>query len=349
MSIHPLRDRLPSVRLSRSLRVLICATVLAGAGIVAAFHDSARTNFRWDTTPDRMSATMPMRATPPRGASATVIPATATPVVQSAYPGAGKLVICGGGKLPGTIRSEFCKLAGGPEARIVVIPTATSNADDPAYLAKLLADWKTCDIDSVQLLHTRSRQTADDPAFVRPLTEATGVWLTGGDQVFLTDTYLGTAVLAQLKSLLTRGGVIAGTSAGAAVMSGVMIAGGRTKADVGQGFDFIKGAVIDQHFLKRNRMDRLIGVLASHPNLVGLGIDEETALVFDVREHHLSVLGSSYVVACVPDSRQKSVHLQFLKSGDTLGLNELMKPVVDDAPLVGVKAEPSASLKVGSL
>jgi len=133
------------------------------------------------------------------------------------------------------------------------------------------------------------------------------------------------------------------------VMSGVMIAGGRTKADVGQGFDFIKGAVIDQHFLKRNRMDRLIGVLASHPNLVGLGIDEETALVFDVREHHLSVLGSSYVVACVPDSRQKSVHLQFLKSGDTLGLNELMKPVVDDAPLVGVKAEPSASLKVGSL
>ncbi|WP_406697526.1 cyanophycinase [Singulisphaera sp. Ch08] len=258
-------------------------------------------------------------------------------------------MICGGGKLPPSIRDEFCKLAGGPRARIVVIPTATSNADKPDHLATLLADWKLSNVESVQLLHTRSRETANDPAFVQPLLQATGVWLTGGDQVFLTDAYLGTAVQEQLKAILARGGVVAGTSAGAAVMSGVMIAGGLNKADVSVGFDFIKGAVIDQHFLKRNRMERLIGVLSMHPNLVGLGIDEETALVVDVREHHLSVLGSSYVVACVPDSQRKSVRLQFLKSGDTTAMADLMQQSPVEKATVDLKVDEPAGLTVGSL
>jgi len=278
------------------------------------------------------------------------IPAMTSAAVQVVQrPSNGTLMICGGGKLPAAIRDQFCKLAGGPQARIVVIPTATARADRPEHLADLLKDWKTCDVGSVQLLHTRSRQTADDPSFVRPLTEATGVWLTGGDQVFLTNAYLGTAVQAQLNGVLARGGVVAGTSAGAAVMSGVMIAGGKIKADVSRGFDFIKGAVIDQHFLKRNRMERLIGVLSSHPNLVGLGIDEGTALVVDVRDHLLSVLGDSYVVACVPDPQRKSVRLQFLKSGDELGLADLTKPPADEAIAAGVKAEESTGLKVGAL
>jgi len=275
------------------------------------------------------------------------------PVMTAAAPVAsgpsdGTLLICGGGKLPGSIRDQFCKLAGGPRAHIVVIPTATARADRPEYRAHLLEDWKTCDVGSVRLLHTRSRQTANDPSFVKPLTEATGVWLTGGDQVFLTNAYLGTAVQAELSAVLARGGVVAGTSAGAAVMSGVMIAGGKTKAEVSRGFDLIEGAVIDQHFLKRNRMDRLIGVLSAHPNLVGLGIDEQTALMVDLREHHLSVLGDSYVVACVPDAQRKAVRLQFLKSGDDLGMADLRTPATDEA-LAGVKAEEPAGLKVGAL
>ncbi len=138
--------------------------------------------------------------------------------------------------------------------------------------------------------------------------------------MLLTQAYLGTEVETQLKALLARGGVIGGTSAGAAVMSGVMIAGGRTKADVGRGFDLISGAVVDQHFLRRNRVERLVGVLVGASDLVGLGIDERTVLVFDVREHHLSVIGDSYVVACATDSNNHSVRYNFLKSGDRFHL-----------------------------
>ncbi|WP_422927271.1 cyanophycinase [Singulisphaera sp. PoT] len=259
------------------------------------------------------------------------------PIVQVVeQPSGGKLVICGGGKLPPSIRKQFCNLAGGEKAKIVVIPTATTNADHLDYLNHVLDDWRQSGAASVTLLHTRSREKANDPEFVKPLTEATGIWMTGGDQVCLTDAYLGTLVQKEFKSLLDRGGVIGGTSAGAAVMSGVMIAGGNTKADIGQGFDFIAGAVIDQHFLKRNRVERLVGVLSAHPNLVGLGIDEETALVVDVREHHLSVIGDSYVVACVPDTENKSVRLKFLKSGDQTPLADLKIPALAATPVLGL-------------
>jgi len=338
MSIQPPRDR-TGRRLPRMVHVVLFATILAGAGIVAA-RSSGISFFQVDE--DTL-------ATSEMDEMALVSPAIQPAAIQVVeHKSGGKLMICGGGKLPPAIRDEFCKLAGGPRARIVVIPTAKIRADQPDYLAKVLAEWKDCEADSVQLLHTRSRETANDPSFLRSLTEATGVWITGGNQVFLTDTYLGTAVQEQLKALLTRGGVIAGTSAGAAVMSGVMITGGRHKPNVGQGFDFIKGAVIDQHFLKRNRMDRLIGALALHPNLLGLGIDEETALVVDVREHHLSVIGASYVVACIPDSHHKSVNLKFLKSGDATAMSTLMKLAVDDAT-PGAKVDEPAGLTVGSL
>jgi len=105
---------------------------------------------------------------------------TSTSVQVVRHPISGKLVICGGGKLPQPIRDQFCKFAGGPKARIVVIPTATARADHPQFLTEVLADWKGCGAGSVQLLHTRSRDEANDDAFVRPLAEATGVWLGGG-------------------------------------------------------------------------------------------------------------------------------------------------------------------------
>jgi len=320
MSTHPLRGRtFGSMPRAARLVFLVVATVVAGVGVVVATFGGGGKS----PTP-RALASMPAPETK----------ASEVQIVQ--HPSGGKLVICGGGKLPQPIRDQFCTLAGGKQAKIVIIPTATARADNAQFQADLLKDWGSSDVGSVTLLHTRSRETADDPAFVRPLAEATGVWLGGGDQVFLTNAYLGTAVEKQLKAILARGGVIGGTSAGAAVMSGVMIAGGHTRADISQGFDFISEAVIDQHFLKRNRMERLIGVLSTHPNLVGLGIDEETALVVDVQEHHLSVIGDSYVVACVPDSQNKSVRVKFLKSGDKTDLADLKVPSTGPAPVLGL-------------
>jgi cyanophycinase len=167
----------------------------------------------------------------------------------------------------------------------------------------------------VQLLHTRSREEANAPEFLRPLEEATGVWLAGGNQSRLAASYVDTEVERALKDLLERGGVIGGTSAGAAIMTRIMITGGRSLATQGRGFDLLPGSVVDQHFLKRNRLGRLLGLLAEHPRLVGFGIDEGTALVF--QGDRLSVLGDSYVVACMPASPEDETNrLEILKPGD---------------------------------
>jgi len=238
----------------------------------------------------------------------------------------GSLVICGGGGLPEELKERFVQLAGGRKARIVVIPTAHPSADAPDA-DKDLDVWKALGVASVRLLHTRSREKANDPAFVEPLSHATGVWLGGGDQTRLTEPYLGTEVEKHLKGLLDRGGVIGGISAGAAAMTHIMIASGRTKATEGEGFDFLPGAVIDQHFMMRNRLKRLLDLLARHPGLVGFGIDERTALV--VRGKRLSVIGDSYVMACVPGSEGRPPRMEVLKRGDYADLRELQASATD--------------------
>jgi cyanophycinase len=282
------------------------------------------------------------------------------PSATSRMPG-GALVICGGGTLPENIRGRFLELAGGPAAKIVVIPTANSFADGPMGM-RTLELWKPYRLASLQLLHTRSREQANDPAFVRPLQEATGVWMSGGTQQRLIEAYRGTEVERQLKTLLERGGVIGGTSAGAAVMSGLMIEDGRTEAKLGEGFDFFPGTVIDQHFLRRRRIQRLLGVVKLHPELVGLGIDESTAVVVNVRMKKIQVIGSSYVIACVPEvssttpsapdaagpdagpgasdeaSKVVTVRFEILKHGDEADLSAL-KTLSVNAVIPGIDFE----------
>ncbi len=235
----------------------------------------------------------------------------------------GALVINGGGKLTEEVRDRFLELAGGPDARIVLIPTARSVSADATDPEKDLEPWKARGIASVRLLHTRSRATADDPDFAGPLAEATGVWIGGGSQTRLSEAYAGTEVERQLKLLLDRGGVVGGSSAGAAIMTRVMIASGRKDPIEGRGFDFLPGAVVDQHFLKRNRIGRLTKLLERHPDLIGFGIDEQTALVVGVRDLRISVVGDSYVVACLPASKERPARYQVLKQGDETDLAAL--------------------------
>lgn len=254
-----------------------------------------------------------------------VLPALAEELTEagegpSAKRVSGALVIHGGGQVPDQVVDRFVQLAGGDSARIVVIPTASESADTPEAEHSLDL-WKARRAASVVLFHTRSREKANDPAFVEPLRGATGVWLGGGDQSKLTEAYLDTAVERELEALLARGGVIGGTSAGAAVMTRVMIRGGESKADLGIGFDFVRGAVVDQHFLARNRANRLLGVLTSHPALVGLGIDEQTALV--VQGGKGTVLGKSYVVLFPPAAQGQPRAMEILKSGGTVDLEVL--------------------------
>lgn len=253
-------------------------------------------------------------------------PAVKEPV--AAIPGA--LVIAGGGALPEAVRDRFVELAGGKNARLVVLPTASALADG-SDTARGLEIWKQREVASVVNLHTRNREEANSPDFVKPLTEATGVWLGGGDQSRLVAAYRDTAVEQELRKLLARGGVIGGTSASAAVMSPVMITGGNPSVELGPGFGFLPGVVIDQHFLKRNRVNRLLGALGKLPGHVGLGIDEETAVVVESRS--LTVLGKSYALVCLPASSRRPLGIQVLKAGERADLIALSRAAVARARL----------------
>ena len=172
---------------------------------------------------------------------------------------AGSLVIVGGGTLPDAVRDSFLELAGGKKARLVIIPTASELGHKNKQFSSY-EYWKMQPAASVVLMHTLDRDKANESAFVKPLTEATGVWLGGGDQSRLLAAYHGTAVEKELHKVMARGGVIGGTSAGASAMSSLMIVSGNPDARVGPGFGLLGGVVIDQHFHNRNRLKRLQGV-----------------------------------------------------------------------------------------
>src|SRR5262249_28359202 len=147
------------------------------------------------------------------------------------------------------------ELAGGKNARLVIIPTAHTRADRLETMTTYTF-WKAQEVASVRFLHTRKPDEANDPKFVKPLTEATGVWFSGGDQSMLVAPYHGTWVERELHKLLARGGVVGGPSAGASAMSRLMIVGGNPLAQVGDGFGLLPQVVIDQHFHNRNRLPR---------------------------------------------------------------------------------------------
>ena len=253
--------------------------------------------------------------------------------------GGGTLIVCGGGRLPDVVRDRFVELAGGRQARVVVIPTAGEWADGPGG-AHAADPWRERGVASATVLHTLDRRLANDPAFVRPLTVATGVWIGGGHQSRLSQAYADTAVERELKALLARGGVIGGTSAGAGVMSRVMIVKGRDQAEVGRGLDLFPDVVIDQHFLKRNRIRRLLGVLAANRHLIGLGIDEQTALEVDLRPRRVRVIGQSYAIACVPvaEGPQTFPHIEILKPGDEADLARIRERM-SAAVTTGIEVE----------
>ncbi len=238
----------------------------------------------------------------------------------------GMLVICGGGEVPASARRTFVELAGGPAAKLVIIP---GTLEDENSLEAYRAIWKEFKPQSFHILNASTRDQANDPEFTQALDDATGVWFGGGQQNWLMKLYGQTLVEEKLHRLLKRQGVIGGTSAGAAVMSEVMVVGGRKYPVVGRGFGFIDHVVIDQHFLKRNRFHRLRSVLDENTGLIGLGIDEQTAVVYSVASKRLRVIGESYVVACVPG--ESGLDIDFLQAGDERSLSELSES--DDSML----------------
>jgi cyanophycinase len=219
--------------------------------------------------------------------------------MASDSPRHGRLLIIGGNERRGTaILARFVELAGGPAARIVVIATASRAPD--LLETEYVAEFAGLGAGSVEALRLATRDAANDPATVAALAAATGVFFTGGDQRRLTTILGGTRADTLLQSLVGAGTVVlAGTSAGAAIMSGTMIVGGEgpgvTTASVqtGPGLEFLPGVLIDMHFAERGRLNRLLSAVALYPHELGLGIDEDTAILAD--GDRFEVLGSGSV------------------------------------------------------
>jgi len=264
----------------------------------------------------------------------------------------GALVIVGGGEIPDSVRTRFVELAGGKSAKIVVIPTASETAEatlaDAEKKEQLLAAWKTGGAADVQELHTRLHDEANKDEFVAPLKAATGVWFGGGDQTEIAEAYLGTAVEREILAVLVRGGVVGGTSAGAAIQSKVMIAGGQTEPRIGTGLDLLPGAIIDQHFLARKRHDRLVAAVMKNPDCVGFGIDEGTALI--VRGRQLQALGNSTVTVVLAASNGRPLRELELKSGERHDLTMLRRAALERSLANFPPAElPQPKVESGSL
>jgi L-asparaginase / beta-aspartyl-peptidase len=195
---------------------------------------------------------------------------------------------------------------------LVVIPTASKSTSTTD--AEHITTWQQRGIGHVSVLHTQDREQANQPEFVAPLKNATAVWFGGGRQRRLSEAYSGTAVERELVAVLRRGGVVGGTSAGAAIQSKVMIQSGGPTPVIAQGLDLAKGVIIDQHFLARNRLPRLIEATRTHPDRLGIGVAESTAAL--IRNDHMQVIGRSHVVVVTPKTVGRPMDVQAFDAAD---------------------------------
>ena len=252
-----------------------------------------------------------------------IVVATTWAGAQQVGPKTGALVIVGGGMRDPAIVARFMDLAGGPDAPVVIVPTA-GEADSYDQYWSGLQQFRANGARNLTVLHTRDAKVANTDAFVKPLATARGVFFAGGRQWRLADAYLNTRVQRELQGLLDRGGVIGGSSAGATILGSFLVRGD-TKGNelmVGDhtiGFGFLKNSAIDQHLLRRNRQFDLIDVIAKRPDLLGIGIDEDTAVV--VEGDRFEVIGQSYVA--IYDARHTTrppTKFYFLGAGDRFDL-----------------------------
>jgi len=245
-----------------------------------------------------------------------------SPGERAAAAPAGHLLIVGGGPLPPAVLSRFVELAGGPrKARIVLFPMASSDPDAGIEMTATLRKMGA-EAERIVLDHA----AADTAASAARLDGVTGIWFGGGDQALLTKALAGTRTEAAIHARYRAGAVIGGTSAGAAVMSTPMLTGdekhpggtrppakdsndaymtiARDNVVTEPGFGLLPGAIVDQHFVRRRRNNRLFSLVLEHPGLVGVGIDESTAVEVGP-DGTWRILGAS--VAVVYDARKAAI------------------------------------------
>lgn len=214
-------------------------------------------------------------------------------------PEKGSLIIIGGNVgAQRDIWDKFTELAGGVDKAVVVVIT-TAAGDSAASGTKEVEELKKqTGIKNVSQLHTSDLSVANSQAFIAPLKKATAVYFVGGRQWRIADSYLNTLTHQAFIDVLSRGGVIAGSSAGASIQGSFLWRGDTRGAqiEVGdhtQGLGFLKNSAIDQHILARNRQFGLVDFIRKSPELIGIGLNEGTAVL--VQRDILQVLGRSYI------------------------------------------------------
>jgi cyanophycinase len=215
----------------------------------------------------------------------------------------GTLVIVGGNLKNQAIYDRFIQLAGGPDANFVIVPTAGGNKNPDGTIRvykeeDVVAPWKKRGLKNVTMLHTHDPKVANTEEFVQNLRKANAVWFDGGRQWNCVDSYANTLTFKEFHKVLERGGVIAGSSAGATIQGAYLVRGAISGPDVMMApepehqaaFGFLRRSAIDQHINARNRWDDLIPVIKKFPDLLGIGLSEDTAIV--VKGDTFEVMGT---------------------------------------------------------
>ncbi|MEW5991147.1 MAG: cyanophycinase [Chloroflexota bacterium] len=242
----------------------------------------------------------------------------------------GTVIIIGGAEdkiRDRVILNRFVSLAGGEAAIVAVISTASSLGHEAGE--RYRAIFSELGVRTVRPLHTMTRAQANDETFARAVRDATGIFLTGGNQLRLSSTLGGTRLAEAVLERFRHGAVIAGTSAGASAMSSHMIAFGASGATpkhrmaaIAAGLGVLPGVIVDQHFQQRNRLGRLLSLIAQNPSLLGLGVDEDTAGIVGP-DHVLEVIGRGSVTvvdgaAAETDAWEVKGHRPVMLSGVVL-------------------------------
>jgi cyanophycinase len=230
-----------------------------------------------------------------------------------------------------TILRRFADLAGGKRASILIVPTASENPDDAVRRYREV--FRDIGVADIEALNVTSRDDANADCIIDTLGKATGVYISGGDQVRLVDLLVGTRVMEGLRQRSAEGAVVAGTSAGASILADHLLVGGggiasdsndasarRSLVELSAGFGLIRDAVIDQHFSARGRFGRLLSAFAALPGLVGLGIDEATAAIVS-SDGELEVIGHGSVT--VLDGRATMSDYFDRRAGELLSLADV--------------------------
>ena len=246
----------------------------------------------------------------------------------------GTLVIVGGNMRDPAIYDRFIQLAGGPDARFVIVPTAGGNKSQDGSVRvykeeDVVAAWKKRGLKNVTMLHTHDPKVADTEEFVKNLRQANAVWFDGGRQWNIVDSYANTLTYREFHKVLERGGVIGGSSAGATIQGDYLVRGAISGPNVvmapepehQKAFAFLRRSAIDQHINARNRWDDLIPVIKKFPELLGIGLSEDTAIV--VKGDTFEVMGT-WKVAVHDSTRlyqpwEKSYFV--LSAGDVYDMN----------------------------